>query len=119
MSQGPQPHFRVKVSDGVAIVTFNTSYLQTEETIKDVGEELFNLVEKKKYDRILISFQGVRFVSSSMLGQIVKLQKLMVKSKGRLKICGVSPDLKDVLRASQLDRLLQVHDDETAALAKF
>jgi anti-sigma B factor antagonist len=103
---------------GVAIVSFASPYLQTEDAIIKVGEELADLVEHQGFNKLVITFEGVRFASSSMLAQIFKLHKQVTKAKGWLKLCKLTPTLQDVLRASQLDKLLSVYEDEDAALAK-
>jgi anti-anti-sigma factor len=87
--------------------------------IEKVGAELFELVEGKALTKIILTFAGVRFVSSSMLAQVVKLHKKLSKVKGRLRVCCLSPALQEVLRTSQLDKLLEVFPDEASALSKF
>src|SRR5947209_3410306 len=112
MSQEPNPHLRIRRDDGIAVVNFLTPYLQTEEVIQRVGEDLFRLVDEEGFTKVLLSFTGVRFLSSSMLAQMVKLQKKMTKVKGRVRLSGLPPAMKEVMHVSQLDRLLEVFDDE-------
>jgi anti-sigma B factor antagonist len=119
MPPDPPSNLRYRTNNGVTVAGFATPYLQAEADIEKVGAELFDLVENKGLNRLIISFKGVRFVSSSMLAQVVKLQKAITRSKGRLRLCSLTPDLLDVVKKSNLDKLLDVVDDETAALNKF
>ena len=119
MSQGNAQHIQYKTTNFVTVVGFTSPYLQAEEVIEKVGIELFDLVETKGLTKIILSFNGVRFVSSSMLAQVVKLHKRLAKAKGRLRICCLAPELSEVLRVSQLDKLLEIFPDEALALAKF
>ena len=119
MSQDPNQLLRIRRANGVAIVSFLTPYLQTEEVIHQVGDELFELVETEGYTKVLLSFNGVRFLSSSMLAQMVKLQRKLAKVKGKLRLSSLPPAMKEVMHISQLDKMLEVYDDETSALAKF
>ena len=119
MSAEPSTHLRVLKRNGVAIVSFLTPYLQTEEVIQSVGEELFLLVEEEGFTKVLLSFSGVRFLSSSMLAQMVKLQKKLAKVGGRLRLSNLPQAMKEVMHSSHLDKMLEVFDDEPAALAKF
>jgi anti-sigma B factor antagonist len=68
---------------------------------------------------MILSFDGVRFVSSSMLAQVIRLHKTLAKAKGKLRLCALVDPVRDVLRASQLDKMLDVHQDEAEALVKF
>jgi len=119
MPQDPPSHLHYRTNNGVTVVGFASPYLQSEADIEKVGAELFDLVENKGLNRLILTFKGVRFVSSSMLAQVVKLQKTIARSKGRLRLCALTPDLLDVIKKSNLDKLLDVVDDETAALNKF
>lgn len=119
MSQPEYTHIRVRHKLDVAIVGFATAYLQSEDDATKASAELFNLVEEQEVTKMVLSFDGVRFVSSSMLAQVIKLHKALAKAKGKLRLCTLSPTVRDVLRASQLDKMLDVYDDEAAALLKF
>jgi hypothetical protein len=40
----------------------------------------------------------------------------VVRARGRLRLCGLDPPIRDVLRICHLDRVFEVYADETAAL---
>ena len=119
MSQAEYKQIRVRHKLDVAIVGFTTAYLQSEDDAAKAGAELFNLVEEQEVTKMVLSFDGVRFVSSSMLAQVIKLHKVLAKAKGKLRLCSLSSTVRDVLHASQLDKMLDVYEDEAAALVKF
>ena len=119
MSDHEYKHIRVRHKLDVAIVGFTTAYLQAEEDATKAGSELFHLVEDQEVTKMVLSFDGVRFVSSSMLAHVIKLHKLLSKGKGKLRLCTLAPTIRDVLRASQLDKMLDIYEDEAAALVKL
>src|SRR5690349_13196624 len=100
MSQDTTEHLRLTFVNGVAVVSFQTPYLQSEDAIEKVAVELFDVVKKWDCSKVLLTFDGVRFVSSSMLAQVVKLHKSLAKTKGRVRLCGLTPALREVLKAS-------------------
>src|SRR5438105_1892056 len=119
MAQESSPHLHYRTDKGVTVVGFSSPYLQAEADIEKVGAELIDLVEKKGLTKVVLTFQGVRFVSSSMLAQVVKLQKAVTRAGGKLRVCSLAPVLLEVIQKSHLDKLLDVVPDETAALNKF
>jgi anti-sigma B factor antagonist len=119
MSPEIRQHLRVRVANGVAIVGFLDTYLQSTEVIQEVSDQLFDLLKTKGYEKMLLHFEGVRFLSSEMIAEVVKLHRRMVQFKGRLRLCGLAPTIRDVFRVSHLDRLLEIFDTEKEALAKF
>ncbi|MGE3820064.1 MAG: STAS domain-containing protein [Isosphaeraceae bacterium] len=115
----PDDQLVIRRKAGVNVVGFTNPYLQSEEASTKAGEALMALIEGKEEPKLILSFDGVRFVSSSMIAQVVRLHKAVAKAKGKLRLCGLLPAVRDVLHASHLDRLLDVHDDEASALKDF
>jgi anti-anti-sigma factor len=112
-------HLRVKVTDGVAIVGFLDTYLQSQEVVQEVSEQLFGLVKTHAYEKILLHCDGVRFMSSEMIAVLINLHNRMSQFKGQLRICGLTPTLRDVFKVSRLDRRLEIFESEKEALVKF
>ncbi len=119
MNSGDPLHLQYRTTNGVTVVGFNTPYLQAEADVEKVGAELFDLVDSQKLTKLVLSFQGVRFVSSSMLAQLVQLHKKLHKSGGKLRLCALSPTLADLVHTTHLDKLFEVVPDEASALEKF
>ena len=119
MTQEASSPIQYRTTNGVTVVGFTSPYLQAETDVEKVGAELFDLVEVKGHTKLVLTFQGVRFVSSSMLAQVVKLQRKVTKAGGKLRLCSLTPALTEVIHTSHLDKLLDVVADEPAALHKF
>jgi anti-sigma B factor antagonist len=119
MSNDPPRQIRFRNIGGVAVVGFPTPYLQAEDAIEKAGAELIDLVEGRGFAKVVVSFDGVRFVSSSMLAQLVKLHRRVSKANGVLRLCCLNPALLEVLRHSHLDRLFEIHENEAAAMQKL
>ena len=119
MSQPTRQHLRVETVTGTTVVTFVESSLLSEEVIQEVGDQLASLVEDQGNTRLLLNFSNVKFMSSAILGQLIKLNKKVTRANGRLKLCGFAPNLREVFRISQLDRLFEIYDDEQLALDRF
>ena len=119
MSPSDRQHLRVEVVTGIMIVSIVDTELLAEEVIQEVGAQLFPLVDEQGLDRLVLSFREVRYMSSAMIGQLMKLHKKVLKAQGRLILCGFSPDIREVFRISNLDRLLEIVENERSALDKF
>ena len=119
MSLSTPQHLRVEIITGVTIVSIVDSDLLSEDVIQEVGDQLLRLVEEMGETKLIISFRDVKYMSSAMVGQLVKLHKKVTKAQGRMILCGFSPVLREVFRISQLDRLLEIQENEQIALDKF
>jgi anti-sigma B factor antagonist len=120
MSAPTLKHLQLKDVNGVAVVDFVDSGLMFEATlIHELGEELHSLLTDHGQSRILLDFSQVRYLSSSMLGQLVKLVKEVETARGQLKITGLGPVLRDTFRISHLESLFEIYDDKASALKAF
>lgn len=112
---------RVQVVDqgDVAIVHFLEKKILDEGMIQQIGDQLFALVEKDGRKKILLNFGNVEFLSSAALGKLITLHKKVVEAKGRLKLCLIRPELFEVFKITQLNKLFEIHGEEQEALGAF
>jgi anti-anti-sigma factor len=110
---------RTVVADDVLVVYFPEHELMDEEQNRRIGSELLELTSRAPAGKMLVSFLGVDFVASSMLGQLVMLNKRCLSQNIALRICDVSPDLRMIFRIVRLDTLVAICGDEASALETF
>jgi anti-sigma B factor antagonist len=83
--------------------------------------ELLDLLDIAVLDgsvgKLLLDFRGIQTVSSAALGKMVKLIGRARSVSGRLALCRLHPDLRQVLRITRLDLIFDIHESEAEALA--
>jgi len=119
MASAPSPKLRLATAGDVTIVHFVDARLVSDETIQDVADQLFLLVEVEGRDQLLLNFDHVELLSSNALAMLIALDKKIKARNGRWKVCGLKPVHRQVIRVTKLDGLLEIHDEEQAALARF
>jgi anti-sigma B factor antagonist len=77
------------------------------------------LVEDEGPRRLLLDLSNVRFLSSNALGILVSLKKKVDAAGGRLRLCGLEPDLLELLRITNLDRIFEMYESREEALKDF
>ncbi|MDZ4779793.1 MAG: STAS domain-containing protein [Planctomycetia bacterium] len=112
---------RLEVSEvgDVTVVRFADRKILDEASIQELGAELFRLVEEDHRKKILLNFTNVDFLSSAALGKLITLDKKVKADSGKLKLSNIRPEIYDVFAITKLNRLLDIKDDEAAALAAF
>ena len=60
---------------------------------------------------MLLSFRGVHFMSSAMIGKLVLLNKKAKHSKLNLKFCSISPHVLEVFKTTRLNMLFDIDDE--------
>ena len=110
------PRLRVQTIGRAAILRFEGAEILFEESaVRAVSEQLNRLVEEG-HIRLLVNFGGVRYLSSDVLGTLAAVHKKIDPAQGRIQLCGLDPLLRDMLRITHLDRVLDVCTDEAEAL---
>jgi anti-sigma B factor antagonist len=100
--------------DAVA-VHFRDKNIDTELASGGVGEELYALVSRFDGAKLVLSFSGVEFLCSAMLGKLISANKRMADKGGLLRLCEMCPNIRAVFRFTRLDRIFDIRD--TVALA--
>ncbi len=87
--------------------------------IHEIGEESHSLLIDHGRSRILLDFTQVRYLSSSMLGQLARLASDVAIARGQLKSTGLGPVLRDTFRIGHLEPLFAIYDDRASTLKAF
>ena len=66
---------------------------------------------------IVLDFSNVEMLASAGIGTLVRLHKRMKERKGQVALCGLSSELKELLKLTRMDKLLTVCDDKPSAVA--
>ena len=114
-------HKRLKVSEvgDVTVVHFADQKILDEATIQELGDELFSLVEKEGYQKVLLNFEGVEFLSSAALGKLITLEKKAKTAGAALKLSNIRPEIYEVFAITKLNKLFDIKENEADALASF
>ena len=100
-----------------SVVAFQTNTLVNAIEVDRLRVDLIRLVEQEKRALLVLDFRRVQFFSSQVIGIILTLHKrLAALPGGRLTLCGVAPQLLELLKISRLDRILTVKADRKEAI---
>jgi len=104
--------------DGVLIIQFTSQKILTDVGIADTARELMELV-KHGDDKILLDFEGVALMSSSMFGKLIALNKKCQANQIEMRICNICDDMMEVVQIAKLDKYLKIHPSLAEALDAF
>jgi len=110
---------RIEVSESasVSVVRFADQKIIDPEAIQELGQELFDLVERDERKKLVLNFANVEFLSSAALGKLITFEKKAKRSDAQLILTNISPEIFQVFAITNLDKLFQIKDTEADALA--
>jgi len=107
----------VNESANVSVVQFTDEKIIDSETIQELGQELFELIEKDQRKKIVLNFTKVEFLSSAALGKLITFDKKAKRAQAELILTNISPEIFQVFAITNLDKLFKIKDSEADALA--
>lgn len=119
LSQPRRRRLEVEDYNDVTIVKFTDRKILDEQNIQAIGEQLFSLVDDVGRHKLLLNFSNVEYLSSAALGKLITLNKKVQGVSGRLALCNIDPQIYEVFKITNLDKLFQIFEEEQEALQSF
>jgi anti-sigma B factor antagonist len=113
-------HVILRDRDDVLAVYFKQDSILDQQVIEKIGHEFDRVaLEAASCRKIVLNFEHVKFMSSSMIGKLLVLNKRCAADKIKLKLSNVSPNLLEVFKITKLNKVFDIQSDEATALAAF
>lgn len=111
---------RIREVEDVLVVNIADSKILDEAKIQKIGDELIAAAERAGVNkRLLLSFQGVSYMSSAMIGKLVLLNKRCKKDGIDLKLCDISSNVAEVFKIMKLNKVFDIQKTEEKGLKAF
>ena len=105
--------------ESVLTIQFLAARMLDETQLEQVAQEMLAVIEKTSEEKVILDFAPVEFMPSSMLGKLVMISKKCKEYKVKLKLSGLSTDIREVFKISRLDKVFSIEKDEAAARKAF
>lgn len=112
-------HLHVTESNGVKVVGFADRKILEELSIREIEEEIGQLIDNRPGGNLLLSFRNVDHLSSAALGMLITLNKKMSDQGGKLKLSDISPQIFEVFKITRLNKLFDIHPTAEQALQSY
>jgi anti-anti-sigma factor len=109
-------YVEVTETEGVAVVRVIPRGVVDERGVRRLSEELGELIESGK-SRIALNLGNVEHLSSQAVSAVLQVHRKCQASGGALKICTVRPKVAEIFAMTNLQRHVEINDDEWASLA--
>jgi len=92
----------------VTIVTFTEERIVDEEQIRKLQECFEPIIEKNQNKKLILNFINVSFMTSALLGLLVRVHKKVCELGGRLRLSNLDPNLRKVFEITQLTKVFEI-----------
>ena len=109
-----KPRVSVYYAQNATIVTLTDEKILDGEDIKALEDSVMPLIDGAV--NLVIDFSSVRFLSSAVLGLLIRISKKINENRGRLKLCSISPRIYDIFKITRLDEIFEIYPDAKKAM---
>jgi anti-anti-sigma factor len=104
--------YRVSEHDGVVHIEILAPKLP-----EALGVILMGEATVRRWSSVVLDCSRLEFLSSLGLGALIRLDRQLRPTGGRLRLCGLNPHLREFFAITRLDRVMLIADDEAITAA--
>jgi len=105
-------NLEVGKNGGLIVVRLGKHPVLDELTVNEISDELLGVADRPDCHRLLLDFSGVTYLSSTMLGKLVRLHRKMESKGEKLRLRGMNSRLRSIFAVTRLDQLFDITDKE-------
>jgi len=92
----------------VTFVTFSDEEILEEGQIRELQESIGPIIEKNKDNQMVLNFSNVKFMTSAMLGLLVRVHKKVLERGGQIELRNLDPSIRKVFEITQLTKVFDI-----------
>jgi anti-sigma B factor antagonist len=112
-----KPRISVDYTENATIVSFVDEKILEEMDIRALQETILSVIEQAEGINLILDFGNVRFLSSAVLGLLIRISKKVYERQGRLKLCNINPKIYEVFKITRLTQTFDIYKDLDSATA--
>ena len=108
---------RTEFGDGYVIVRFETDAIETPDQVHQAGGEILKAAADREGERVVVDFSELTKLASIFLGRLTLVNGALSERGVELRLCGLNPQMAEVVTICRLDRILKLYPTLEEALA--
>ena len=110
-----KPRISVDYAENATIVTFINEKILEERDIQALQESIMSVVEQAERINLILDFCNVRFLSSAVLGLLIRISKKVYERNGQMRLCNISPRIYEIFKITRLTKIFDIYQDINSA----
>lgn len=116
---GPKPRISVEYTGNVAVITFTDEKILEERDIQALQESIMSVLKQNSGANMILDFCNVQFLSSAVLGLLIRISKKIYEDQGQLKLCNINPKIHEVFKITRLTKIFDICSSVKDAIDSF
>jgi anti-sigma B factor antagonist len=113
------PKIAVEYVGDIVIATLNDERILDGADIERLESSLMPLIEQTANIHLVLDFSVVKFLSSAVLGLLIRINDSVAEAKGELRLCSIEANIIKIFAITRLDKIFDIYVDSEEAIASF
>jgi stage II sporulation protein AA (anti-sigma F factor antagonist) len=109
-------YFQLTVIEEANVVSLRLPEATDSNEFDRLNELVLEVFTSKPQARWVLDVSGLDYMGSSALGLMVNIRQRIIKARGQLVLCGLSPQLLRIFRTCCMERLFKISKTRADAL---
>lgn len=114
--QENNPRISVQYEAEAVVITFTDEKILEEADVRAIEQSLLSVIEQAEQLNLVLNFGNVKFLSSAVLGLLIKLSRRIYEREGKLVLCGINPKIYEIFKITRLTKVFDICKDVDAAI---
>jgi anti-sigma B factor antagonist len=110
-----KPRISVEYAENATIVTFVDEKILEEMDIQSLQASVMSVIEEAERVNLVLDFCNVRFLSSAVLGLLMRISKKVYEREGQLRLCNISPRIYEIFKITRLNKIFDIYENVKSA----
>jgi anti-sigma B factor antagonist len=110
-----KPNISFEYAGNATIMRFTDEKILEEQDIKALAESIMSVIEQAERINLILDFGNVRFLSSAVLGLLIRVSKRIYESDGQLGLCNINPKIYEIFKITRLTKTFDIYNSIESA----
>ena len=110
-----EPKISVEYTENAAIVAFTNEKILEEKDIQSLQKSIMSVIEQSERINLILDFCNVQFLSSAVLGLLIRISKKVYEQGGQLRLCNINPRIYDIFKITRLTKIFDIYQNVESA----
>ena len=111
-----KPGISVEYSGNATIMRFSDEKILEEQEIRALQDTIMTVIEQAERINLILDFGNVCFLSSAVLGLLIRVCKRIYEGDGQLGLCNIHPKIYEIFKITRLTKTFDIYNSVESAM---
>jgi anti-sigma B factor antagonist len=106
-----KPRISVQYIDNATVISFTDEKILEEKDIQALQASIMSVIEQANTINLILDFGNVRFLSSAVLGLLIRISKKVYEHDGKLRLCNINQKIYEIFKITRLTKIFDIYKD--------